>query len=504
MRAVLRRTLTEWPGWRLVLALTLHREMFASNRQHALLEQLRVPVQYLNVESRSSVAWITASRTGRSLFHPVAPAPAPASGFHFRGVAVFAHVVDDETIEPLLPPGAWERVDPITAPDGSTVGWMRRHPNGDVALPFDPDAAMLNLLSESYSAAGRGRAVKRAIMRLYYRVRPLLPRAVQIAFRRRFARIQARTTFPQWPVDSTAHDLFDLVLALLEDVAGEPVPWIAPWPVPYEWALVLTHDVEHQVGCDNIGLLREIERARGFRSTWNFVPRRYVTPVETVRGLQGDGFEVGVHGLYHDGRDLESRELLLERLPAMREAAELWHATGFRSPATHRDWNLMQLLPFDYDSSYLDTDPFEPQGGGSCTWWPFFIGDLVELPITLLMDHTLFVVLRRDENVWHEKVTYLRERGGLALLITHPDYFLDRARLDAYDRFLANLEGDPTMWRALARDVAGWWRRRAATSLEHDGSSWRVIGPGSEEARIVYGASSFKSEARSAVSERRS
>jgi hypothetical protein len=479
-------------------------DMFESNHRHAVLEQLRVPVQCLNVESRSSVARIAAAHTGRTLYHPVTPAPAPAAAFRFRGVAVFAPVLGDETICSLLPPGQWQRVDPIAAADGSTAGWMWRNPDGDIALPFDPDAAMLNLLSESYAAAGRSRTVKRVLVRWYYRVRPLLPRGVQIALRRRFAAIQARTTFPRWPVDSTVHDLFDLVLALLEDIAGEPVPWLAPWPAPYEWALVLTHDVEQQAGCDNIGLLRDIERARAFRSTWNFVPRRYVTPDETVRDLQDDGFEVGVHGLYHDGRDLESRELLLERLPAMREAAERWNATGFRSPATHRDWNLMQLLPFDYDSSYLDTDPFEPQGGGSCTWWPFFIGDLVELPITLLMDHTLFVVLRRDESVWHEKAAYLKDRGGLALLITHPDYFLDRSRLDAYDRFLASLERDPTMWRALARDVAGWWRRRAATSLEHDGLSWRAIGPGSEKARIVYGASSFKSDARSAVNERRS
>lgn len=461
-------------------------------------------MQYLDVESRSSVGRITAARTGRTLFHPVAVSPAPAAEARFRGVAIFAPVLDDETLHALLPTGGWERLEPVSAADGSTAGWTWRHPDGDIALPFDPDAAMVNLLSESYAAGGHSRTIKRVMMRWYYRARPLLPRVVQIALRRRFAKVQARTRFPQWPVDSTAHDLFDLVLSLLADIAEEPVPWIGPWPVPYEWALVLTHDVEQQVGCDNVALLRDIEVAREFRSTWNFVPRRYVTPEATVHGLQADGFEVGVHGLYHDGRDLESRDVLLERLPAIREVAERWNATGFRSPATHRDWDLMQLLPFDYDSSYLDTDPFEPQGGGSCTWWPFFIGDLVELPITLLMDHTLFVVLRRDEAVWHEKAAQLRDRGGLALLITHPDYFLDRARLDAYDRFLASLEDDPTMWRALARDVAGWWRRRAATSLEHDGSAWRAIGPGGDEARIRYGASSSRRDASPAVSDARS
>jgi hypothetical protein len=206
-----------------------------------------------------------------------------------------------------------------------------------------------------------------------------------------------------------------------------------------------------------------------------------------VSDLKDQGFEVGVHGLYHDGRDLESRELLLERLPAMHEAARRWGATGFRAPATHRGWDLMPLLDFDHDSSYLDTDPFEPQGGGSCTWWPFPIGDLVELPITLLMDHTLFVILRRDESVWTDKARFLRDQGGMALLITHPDYMLDPERLDVYDRFLATFAADETMWKALPRDVAAWWRRRAASSIERDGDGWRIAGPAAETGLIAFG-----------------
>ena len=51
----------------------------------------------------------------------------------------------------------------------------------------------------------------------------------------------------------------------------------------------------------------------------------------------------------------------------MRAYAERWEAVGFRSPATHRDWELMPLLGVDYDSSSPDTDPFEPKSGGCCT-----------------------------------------------------------------------------------------------------------------------------------------
>ena len=77
----------------------------------------------------------------------------------------------------------------------------------------------------------------------------------------------------------------------------------------------------------------------------------------------------------------------------------------------------MPLLGFDYDSSSPDTDPFEPQSGGCCSWWPFFNGKLVELPITLVQDHTLFVILRRpDEQLWVEKAELSSEsRNGWLL-----------------------------------------------------------------------------------------
>ena len=171
----------------------------------------------------------------------------------------------------------------------------------------------------------------------------------------------------------------------------------------------------------------------GVRSSWNLVPKRYHVDDETVAALTSAGFEVGVHGLYHDGRDLESERMLRKRLPEIRRYAERWRAVGFRSPATNRDWSLMPLLGFDYDSSFPDTDPFEPQAGGCCSLLPYFNGDLVELPITLPQDHTLFVLLgRADEATWVEKAEAIRAIGGMALLITHPDYMCSPHRMEAY------------------------------------------------------------------------
>jgi len=45
------------------------------------------------------------------------------------------------------------------------------------------------------------------------------------------------------------------------------------------------------------------------------------------------------------------------------------------------------------------------------------------MPYTLPQDHCPFVIMReKDCKIWKEKLDWIAERGGMALLITHPDY----------------------------------------------------------------------------------
>ena len=92
-----------------------------------------------------------------------------------------------------------------------------------------------------------------------------------------------------------------------------------------------------------------------------------------------------------------------------------------------------------------------------------------------------------DEGVWVEKTAAIRDRGGMALLITHPDYMLDAALVDAYRRYLRRFAADETLWRALPKDIAAWWRRRNASTIERVNGAWVVDGPaarrGSDRAR---------------------
>jgi hypothetical protein len=50
----------------------------------------------------------------------------------------------------------------------------------------------------------------------------------------------------------------------------------------------------------------------------------------------------------------------------------------------------------------------------------------------------------------------------MALLNSHPDYLREPCHERVYREFLEELSGDPACWNALPREVARWWRRRAA------------------------------------------
>jgi peptidoglycan/xylan/chitin deacetylase (PgdA/CDA1 family) len=472
--------------------------MFASTESIPLLDAFRVPYQpCVDVAPPArlpltAIAWAEAASRPRTLTWPRMDCLGRPARLRLGSATLLTPVLPDNLAGPLLDElgGDWRPVVPIVNRRGEREAAIWRDDGGNFFLPFSPVEATEGIITERYRLArGAGVALRMrgAAASAYYRVRPATPRRLQIAMRRLMRRAQTRVGFPAWPVETSLHDLYDLFFECLAELARRPVPYIAPWPEGYAWALVLTHDVETRMGYEALDRLRGVERDAGVRSSWNFVPGRYKVDDEVVADLQAEGHEVGVHGLLHDGRDLESWAVLSQRLPAIRQAAGRWGAVGFRSPALRRSLELMPRLGFDYDSSYPDTDPHGPDGGGCCSWLPYLIDDLVELPVTLPQDHTLFDILGRvDASAWLEKAAYLRSRGGMALLITHPDYLLADERLAVYGEFLDAFADDPTAWRALPREVSSWWRRRMASRVVPEGDGWRVIGPAAAAATVAF------------------
>lgn len=425
---------------------------------------------------------------------PVALAASCQLGrYRLRNFTFFGHAAVGAAVPGLLGRlgSGWHPAEQIFDSAGVPRAAVWRDSDGNVFLPFDPAEVMQQFWSESYQQVGhspialRGRA---AAVRGYYLVRPVLPRRLQLRLRRAYTQVQERASFPDWPAEESLHDLYRWLFGLLAGLAGQPVPFIGEWPDGRSWALVLTHDVETDAGYRSLGLLREPERQLGYRSSWNFVPLRYKVAEETVSKLREEGCEVGVHGLLHDGHDLGSRRLLAKRLPAMREYADRWQAVGFRSPATQRKWEWMPALGFDYDSSYSDTDPYEPQPGGCCSYLPYFNESMVELPITMPQDHTLFAILQNaDADVWLRKAELLRERQGMALVLTHPDYAVDPRVANGYRSLLARFHDDRTVWHALPREVAAWWRERDSSVIRGGGDGWHIEGPAARSGRIRFG-----------------
>jgi len=470
--------------------------MFESTGAFALFDYFRVP--YTQVEREPIVrglASLSAREGTATLSWPLGPAlgsERPAS-FFLGSLQLFGHVAPDDEVRAWLRRigGTWHPIEDVCDDRGTVVGGVWRNDDGSTLLPFNPGEVIRNFWNERYLDYARPASISRLAelaRRSYYRARPLLPRSLQMSMRRSFSRLQSKARFPRWPVETTLHDFYDFLFRLIAGVAHGPVPYIALWPRKWSWAFVLTHDVEAQIGYDQLPELLRVEVEAGYHSSWNFVPQnRYVVDDRLVETLREQGFEVGVHGFNHDGRDLASLAILKKRLPAIRAYAERWQATGFRSPGTLRSPELMPLLGFDYDSSYTDTAPFEPQAGGCCTWLPYMIDDLVELPITLTQDHTLFDLLGyQDETFWIEKARFLRQRGGMALVLTHSDYVGNPHLLDSYRRLLDEFADDATAWKALPRDVSDWWRRRADSRLEEADGEWTVVGPAKREAKVEF------------------
>jgi len=270
-----------------------------------------------------------------------------------------------------------------------------------------------------------------AVTKLYYRVKPLIPRRVQIMLRRKIAKKASRRFASVWPIDEAA--------------ARPPEGWDG-WPAGKQFALVLTHDVESEKGVRRCRQLAEMEMDLGFRSSFNFVVKKYSVPDELRNFLAESGFEVGVHGCYHDGKKFSSREIFLERARIINQFLADWNASGFRSPSMLCNLDWIGDLDIQYDLSTFDTDPFEPQPDAAGTIFPFLVNrksgsaPFVEMPYTLVQDFTLFILLgEKNPAIWEKKLDWIVEKGGMALINVHPDYMAFPGSVRGFEEYPSHL-----------------------------------------------------------------
>jgi hypothetical protein len=334
-------------------------------------------------------------------------------------------------------------------------------------IPFDPNAAIEALRLEQYVPDARRTVLPPPVLSAYYSVKPLIPAWMRGQLRGAIAaRAKESEPFLSWPSDRSLDDLMRLLLRLMLMTMGrETQPFVWFWPDQHPWAAILTHDVETAAGLAHVPDVMEIEARHGLRSSFNLVPDDYEVRGSILLELQNAGFEVGVHGYTHDGLMFAKWSTFLKRVVAINEIGRQWGAAGFRSPATYRNLEWCHLLGFEYDSSVTDTAPFEPQPGGCASLFPYMVGELVELPMTLPQDHTLFSLLKHlDANTWLTKLTEIRDTYGMACVLTHPDPgdgYIGRKDNEAHYTEVLDYIGGSDAWTPLPRELARWWRTRA-------------------------------------------
>lgn len=295
-------------------------------------------------------------------------------------------------------------------------------------------------------------------LKLYYFLKPIIPRRIQLLLRQKRAKKILASDGKNWPINYNNSSM--------------PLKW-SGWPENKKFSLVLTHDVETAKGQARCLELMNIEKRYGFHSAFYFVAERYLVDTRLRDTLMVEGFEVGIHGLKHDGKLFLSQKIFSKRSKSINQYLKEWHAGGFRAPATIYNFEWLSSLDIIYDSSSFDTDPFEPRPVGVNTIFPFLIKSknntkfFIELPYTLAQDFTLFIILKeKNIDIWKRKLDWIAQKGGMALLITHPDYINFNSRkpereeypIDFYEQFLdyVRVTYKGLYWHALPIEVANY------------------------------------------------
>jgi hypothetical protein len=282
------------------------------------------------------------------------------------------------------------------------------------------------------------------------------------------------------------------LLRLSMEAAGvRRIPFIWFWPRGASNCVILTHDVETAAGRDFIPTLMDIDQSYGFRASFQVIPeKRYEVSDECVQAIRSRGFEFNVHDLNHDGRLYQERGKFLERAAQINQYVKKFDARGFRAGAMYRNLDWYSEYNFSYDMSVPNVAHLEPQRGGCCTVMPYFIGNILELPLMTIQDYSLFHIL--DEysiSLWKQQVDLISERNGLLSFVVHPDYVIDKRARAVYEellQFLAQMRDERELWSALPCEVDRWWRNRSQMKLVAAGDGWKIEGPDCDRARIAY------------------
>jgi hypothetical protein len=365
-----------------------------------------------------------------------------------------------------------------------------------IQLPFDLTEVVENLRLERYRQKGNGRlelfAASEPIRKFYYLIRKCLPFPIRRQLQRIYFQEWRELVFPAWPVDFTVDTLHEEVLRLMLQVSGaKKVPFIWFWPDGAPSCVILTHDVETRAGRDFTFKLMDLDDSYGVKASYQIIPeKRYEVSDRYISEIRGRGCEFNIHDLNHDGNLYSERGEFARRAAGINGYIHRHDSRGFRAGAMYRKQDWFDLFKFSYDMSVPNVAHLEPLRGGCCTVMPYFIGKIVELPLTTAQDYSLFHILNDYSiDLWKQQFALIRERNGLISFLTHPDYLVERRAREVYELLLDYIQQEivrERLWATLPGEVDGWWRARSQMKLVPRGGDWNIVGPQSERARLAY------------------
>ncbi len=173
-------------------------------------------------------------------------------------------------------------------------------------LPSDSDTLLSLILGEA--RFGPRHWTLSFAKRMYYHLKPVLPRALTRVLRQLYNSSDNSSADIPWPIEPRYVKFLWATMAQLLGIVSQHELCIRPfWPDGFQYALVLTHDIESNEGQKFVRAVADLEESLGFRSSFNFVPEGYPLDMDLIDELRQRGFEIGVHGLTHDGKLFNSR-----------------------------------------------------------------------------------------------------------------------------------------------------------------------------------------------------
>ena len=364
-----------------------------------------------------------------------------------------------------------------------------------VRLPFELSEVLANLRYERYRR-GPDSSLERVMRasvwrRIYYFLRPALSVGVRKHIQRSRLAGWQDIAFPRWPVDLTVENVMASTLAIaLRQGELDRIPFIWFWPNGSPGCVMMTHDVERAAGRDFAEQLMDMDDAFGIKSAFQLVPASGGSSDALWERIRSRGFEANLHDLNHDGKLFANKPEFLRRVAEINRYASERQCDGFRSGAMYREQSWFDAFEFSYDMSVPNVAHLEPQRGGCCTVMPYFVGDILELPLTTTQDYSLFHILGQYSTaLWKQQMDLILSKNGLISFIVHPDYLRETRARKVYRDLLGHLaerRAAQDLWVALPGEVNRWWRNRQAMTLVNHGDSWDIVGTDSDRARVAY------------------